>query len=49
MFHVLADFLLGAGLARRESHRAPMRSPSRARHQSARHDALGWQARIGTW
>jgi hypothetical protein len=49
MLHVLADFLLGAGLARRERTRAPMRSPSRARNQAARHDALGWQARIGTW
>ncbi|MFO6466109.1 hypothetical protein ACK8OR_17105 [Jannaschia sp. KMU-145] len=50
MFATIADFLLGAALSRRTpiDHGA-MRTPSRPRGEFARHDDLGWMARVGTW
>ena len=53
MLRTIADFLLGAGLSRRMNldlvPEAPLRSPSRARGATERHEALGWIARVGTW
>ena len=51
MFRCIADFLLGAGLARRlaAAPAAPLRSPSRAKGAAARNERLGWIARVGTW
>ena len=53
MFARIADFLLGAGLARRldldHVPGAPMRSPSLGRGAASRHERLGWIARVGAW
>lgn len=53
MFAKIADFLLGAALARRidldHAPNAPLRSPSRARAAHGRHAQLGWIARVGTY
>ncbi|MEM7488017.1 MAG: hypothetical protein AAF390_02725 [Pseudomonadota bacterium] len=50
MLATLADFLLGAALSRRTTAPlSPLRTPSRPRGEYARHDGLGWMARIGTW
>ncbi|WP_298429031.1 hypothetical protein [uncultured Jannaschia sp.] len=50
MFTSIADFLLGAALSRRPRiGHGTMRTPSRPRGEFARHDDLGWMARVGTW
>ena len=47
MLASIADFLLGAGLARRApAAHGPRRSPSQFRET---HDARGWMARVGTF